>query len=85
MIGKSSLNGIAEKYPFRLEEQPNQRKAHACICCTSNNSDEHLGIADPSQHRVVDLTLAITWPHGVLVEEDSFMVAAQVHGGVRQM
>jgi hypothetical protein len=33
----------------------------------------------------VCLTLAITWPHGVLVEEDSFMAAAQVHGGVRQM
>jgi hypothetical protein len=33
----------------------------------------------------VQLTLAITWPHGVLVEEDSFMAAAQVHGGVRQM
>jgi len=27
-------------------------------------------------------TLAITWPQGVLNEEDSVAVAAQVHGGV---
>ena len=30
------------------------------------------------------LTLAITWPQGVLGEDDSHAVAAQVHGGVRQ-
>jgi len=28
------------------------------------------------------LTLAITWPQGVLSEEDHFMAAAQVHGVV---
>jgi hypothetical protein len=28
------------------------------------------------------LMLAITWPQGVLSEEDSLAVAAQVHGGV---
>jgi len=28
------------------------------------------------------LTLAITWPQGVLSEEDSLAVAAQVNGGV---
>jgi hypothetical protein len=27
-------------------------------------------------------TLAITWPQGVLSEEDSLAVAAPVHGGV---
>ena len=27
-------------------------------------------------------TLAITWPQGVLSEEDSLAVAAQVNGGV---
>ncbi len=31
------------------------------------------------------LTLAITWPQGVLGEEDSQAAAAQVHGGVRRM
>jgi hypothetical protein len=30
------------------------------------------------------LTLAITWPQGVLGDEDSHAVAAQVHGGVRE-
>jgi hypothetical protein len=30
------------------------------------------------------LSLAITWPQGVLVEVDSHAVAAQVHGGVRR-
>ena len=29
------------------------------------------------------LTLAITWPQGVLDEEDSHVAAAQVHGDVR--
>ena len=29
-------------------------------------------------------TLAITWPQGVLDEEDSLAVAAQVHGDVRE-
>jgi len=28
------------------------------------------------------ITLAITWPQGVLSEEDKLAVAAQVHGGV---
>jgi hypothetical protein len=28
-------------------------------------------------------TLAITWPQGVLSEEDDITAAAQVHGGVR--
>jgi hypothetical protein len=31
----------------------------------------------------VGLTLAITWPQGVLKEEDSLGDAAQVNGGVR--
>ncbi len=30
----------------------------------------------------IRITLAITWPQGVLSEEDSLAVAAQVHGGV---
>jgi hypothetical protein len=30
----------------------------------------------------IPLTLAITWPQGVISEEDSLAVAAQVHGGV---
>ena len=29
-------------------------------------------------------TLAITWPQGVLGDDDSHAVAAQVHGGVRE-
>ncbi len=32
--------------------------------------------------KVFLLTLAITWPQGVLSEEVSLAVAAQVHGGV---
>jgi hypothetical protein len=41
------------------------------------------------QHRqrlvlIVRLTLAITWPLGVLNEEDSLAVAAQVYGDVRE-
>jgi hypothetical protein len=31
------------------------------------------------------ITLAITWPQGVLSGEDNLTAAAQVHGGVRQM
>ena len=30
-------------------------------------------------------TLAITWPQGVLAEEDSLVEAARVNGGVRRM
>jgi hypothetical protein len=33
---------------------------------------------------VIRLTLAITWPQGVLGDEDSHAVAAQVHGGARE-
>jgi hypothetical protein len=32
--------------------------------------------------RIKLITLAITWPQGVLSEEDSLAAAAQVHGGV---
>ena len=28
------------------------------------------------------LMLAITWPQGVLIEEENLTMAAQVHGGV---
>jgi len=28
------------------------------------------------------LTLAITWPQGVLIEEENLTMAAQVHGGI---
>ena len=34
--------------------------------------------------RGIRLTLAITWPQGVLGDEDSHAVAAEVHGGVRE-
>lgn len=33
----------------------------------------------------VALTLAITWPQGILREEDDLTAAAQVHGGVGQL
>jgi hypothetical protein len=36
------------------------------------------------QSTTVSPTLAITWPHGVHNEENSFAVAAQVYGDVRQ-
>jgi hypothetical protein len=38
----------------------------------------------PSPYPPILLTLAITWPQGVLGEEDSQAGAAQVHGGVRE-
>ena len=41
-----------------------------------------IGVIQPEVSHFVCLTLAITWPKSVLVEEDRLAVKAQVHGGV---